>query len=249
METLFETGVRPIIDNHLVELAKQQRDYGDYWSASSAGYCMRRNIFERLKIPHVKDDPRKQRIFTSGDIFHAWIQGLTKSAGVSLAQELELQDDKLMIRGHIDDLIKLDGEIVLYDYKSTSSRSFSHIGELSHYHKMQVGTYLYMLRRGAWTNRPDLHEAKAITEARILKISKDDLRLAEQQVLWTPKLSKEVSDYWTTLNGYWKALIMPKCTCDMYENGFLARPAYNPFYYNGKPCSMTWYNKIIKERK
>lgn len=229
---LFESGVRPVIDAHLQERALQIRDYGDYWSASSAGYCMRRQIFERLKIPPVKIDPRKQRIFSVGDIFHEWIQGLTKAAGVSLSQERELIDNKLMIKGHYDDLIQLGDKVVLYDYKSTSSRSFGY-REISHYHKMQVGTYLYMLRQ--------LPIGVAVNEARVLKISKDDLRLAENQVLWSPALEKEVVSYWRTLNGYWKRVQIPNCTCHLWEGGFLAREAFNPFYYNGKPCSLEWY--------
>lgn len=52
---LFETGVRPAIDAYLQKKAEEERDYGDYWSASSAGYCMRKLIFERLKVPHVKE--------------------------------------------------------------------------------------------------------------------------------------------------------------------------------------------------
>ena len=42
---MFETGIRPIIDEHLAKLAAEKRDYGEYWSASSAGYCMRKLIF------------------------------------------------------------------------------------------------------------------------------------------------------------------------------------------------------------
>lgn len=236
---LFESGVRPIIDAHLADRAKEVRDYGDYWSASSAGYCMRRQIMERLKIPPVKIDARKQRIFSAGDIFHEWIQGLTKEAGVSIAQERELIDNDIMVKGHFDDLIQLSDRVVLYDYKSTSSRSFGY-KEISQYHRMQVGTYLYMLRK--------LPLGVAINEARVLKISKDDLRLAENEVLWSPALEKEIVAYWNTLNGYWKKVTLPKCTCHVLEGGFLAREAFNPYFYNGKPCSIDYFNKIMSER-
>ena len=55
-DSLYRTGVRPAFDAYLVEKSKEVRDYGEYWSASSAGYCMRKNIFERLKVPHVETD-------------------------------------------------------------------------------------------------------------------------------------------------------------------------------------------------
>lgn len=150
--SLYKTGVREIVDNYLIEESKKKRNYGNYWSASSAGYCMRKNIFERLKVPYVTEDPRKQRVFTSGHIFHNWVQELTRKAGASIAQEIELQDEDLMVRGHADDLILINGKLILYDYKTQSSRAFSYQQERSrddkvqsHFHKMQLGTYMYML--------------------------------------------------------------------------------------------------------
>lgn len=189
---LFNTGVRPVVDDYLLKESQKVRDYGDYWSASSAGYCMRKTIFERLGVPHVDDEDaaRKQRVFSAGHIFHSWIQGLTKDAGLSIAQETELQDEDLMVRGHFDDLA-LVGEtynvpepdlhekmplgsgnerirqhtewlkartehyektkhLILYDYKTVNSQSFKYKHDLSYYHKMQLGTYMYMLRNLAW---------------------------------------------------------------------------------------------------
>lgn len=264
---LFETGIRPAIDKWLLDEAAKERNYGDYWSASSAGYCMRKQIFDRLKVPHTKEaDPRKQRVFTAGHIFHDWIQELTKNAGISIAQEVELQDEDLMIRGHFDDLILVNKlgydpdnfdklptdkehapkHLILYDYKTQNSRAFSYKRpEMSHYHKMQLATYMYMLRnyKGLITRSDVIVTNKELTEARILKISKDDLRMSEEQLLWSPALEKEVYEYWSTLNGYWKSKTIPRCTCADYEGGFLAKEAYNDYFYDGEPCSLKWYEK------
>ena len=87
-----------------------------------------------------------------------------------------------------------------------------------------------------------------LTEARILKIEKDTLMMMEQQLLWTPALEKEVVGYWRTLNGYWKNKTIPKCTCAAYEGGFMAKEAYNGYYFNGEPCSLEYYNSW-KEKK
>lgn len=270
---LYNTGVRSIIDNHLLEKSKEKRDYGDYWSASQAGYCMRKVIFERLGVPHVStdDDARKQRVFTAGHLFHDWIQQLTKEAGISIAQELELQDEDLMIKGHIDDLVLVSydesgaparkgDEIraqhpILYDYKTRNSRSFSRAKQPSHYHKMQLGTYMYMLRKDNGNSilwRPqhadvDINGVGGLTEARILSIEKDTLRMAEVVYMYTPALEKEVYEYWSTLNGYWAKRTMPKCTCGDYENGFMADERWNPYYYDGEPCSLSWFNKCKEE--
>jgi hypothetical protein len=87
-----------------------------------------------------------------------------------------------------------------------------------------------------------------LTEARILKIEKENLMMMEQQLMWTPDLEKDVVGYWRTLNGYWKAKKIPACTCADYEGGFMAGPKYNPFYYDGEPCSLKYY-KLWKEKQ
>lgn len=285
-----------MIDNHLVKLSEEKRDYGKYWSASSAGYCQRKLIFERLGVPPVHPaDPRKQRVFTAGHIFHDWIQELTRDAGVSIAQEVELQDEDLLVRGHFDDLVLVptspqergeyvlekmvqnaevvpmrDSRLVLYDYKTQNSKAFTwQKGKpMSYFHHMQLGTYMYMLRkvnpqslymREVRDKYPDVKLGvpkeydllKGLTEARILKISKDDLRMDESQLFWSAQLEKEVVDYWTSLNAHWSASTLPRCTCADRENGFMAKEAFNPYFYDGEPCSLAWYKlwKDIDERK
>ena len=278
--SLFNTGVRPIVDQHLLDEAAKVRDYGEYWSASSGGFCMRKNIFERLKVPHsTPDDPRKQRVFSSGHIFHSWIQELTRAAGISVAQELELQDEDLMIRGHFDDLVlirnhagghdpldagvdmrtihpKGNGHLILYDYKTVNSRSFSYAkangNKMSHFHRLQLGSYLHMLRakdfKFTGTTKFELGK-NTLVESRILKISKDDLRMEEQELVWTPDLDKDVVGYWSTLNGYWRDKKLPRCTCADYEGGFMAKEKFNPFFYQDEPCSIAWYELQKKEGK
>lgn len=292
--SLFETGIRPSVDAWLLAESKKVRSYGDYWSASSAGYCQRKNIFQRLGVPPVKEDARKQRVFTAGHIFHDWIQGITKNAGLSIASEVELQDEDLMILGHFDDLVLIGptkdeityaarqtgkvnlpkSHLILYDYKTVNSRSFTWAKQngntMSYYHRMQLGTYMYMLRNtppkkymteplimpdGSTYDRsdsyirrwPDDINTKTLTEARILKISKDDLRMSEQQLLWSDDLAKEVIDYWLELNDWWLKKKIPPCTCADHENGFLAKEAYNDFYYEDEPCSLKWYEKCKSE--
>lgn len=312
---LFDTGIRPAIDEYLAEKAKEKRDYGDYWSASSAGYCMRLVIMRRLgipKVPELEDNATQTRIFEAGHIFHEWLQRITKNAGLSIASEVELQDEHLMIRGHFDDLVLVGDDfsslgsvvsdevetitideddikvtnytheqahirknlfgigqtvktfaspeprLILYDYKTAHSASFNYKKkqtEIGHYHKMQLGTYMYMLRRQdkplAGTN--DFVDTKDLSEARILSISKDDLRMDEKQLLWTPALKREVEAYWNTLNKYWEERKLPPCTCLEHDGGFMGRRSkkgkiYNDFYYNDEPCSLEWYN-LSKENK
>lgn len=244
--SLFSTGVRPVVDDYLLKKSQEIRDYGDYWSASSAGYCIRKNIFERLGVPYVNEDARKQRVFSVGHVFHEWMQAITRDAKVSIAQELELQDEDLMVRGHIDDLVVIEGNLILYDYKTVHSKSFNYKKEddMSHYHRAQLGTYMYLLRK----LRPDLFEGRhQLTEGRILLISKDDVRMMEQPLMWSDRLRDDIVTYWTVLNDYWKEHRLPPCTCSQQEGGFMGTAKYNQFYYDGEPCSLTWYEKCKKE--
>lgn len=264
--SLFDTGVRPHIDAYLKKKSEEARDYGEYFSASSAGYCMRKVIFEKLGVPKIESDgdARRTRVFEAGHAFHKWYQDITKDAGISIAQELELQDEDLKIRGHFDDLVLIDGKLILYDVKTVNSRAFMWAKKkgnaISHYHRMQLGTYMYMLRRhhltygnGVDGANVDIDQIKPLlkdlTEARILKIEKDSLMMGEQQLMWTPDLERDVVQYWRTLNGYWKKKTIPKCTCADFEGGFLAKEAYNGYFYNGEPCSLDYYKQWKEKAK
>lgn len=287
MSSLYESGIRPRIDAYLKAQSEKQRNYGEYWSASSAGYCMRLNIMRRLgvpKVPELEDNATQTRIFEAGHIFHEWLQRITKDAGLSIASEVELQDEDLMVRGHFDDLVLIEEELpdmpygddgkgkggrfdptmpeqhlILYDYKTAHSASFNYKKrqtEIGHYHKYQLATYMYMVRKAgidvvAGLSDPNQHE---LNEARILSISKDDLRIHEQQLLWSDELSREIVDYWTKLNKYWADKKLPPCTCLDHDGGFMGRKSakgkfYNDYFYEDEPCSLKWYELCKKEGK
>lgn len=258
--SLFDTGVRPAIDEYLRKKKEEERDYGDYWSASSAGYCMRLVMMRRMGVPKVpelaEEADRQTRVFEAGHIFHEWVQRITKDAGISIASELELQDEDLMIRGHFDDLVKVGDSLILYDYKTANSQAFNYKKDkIGDYHRMQLGTYMYMLRKQmpkidkiAQKDFGDATRGQYVNEARIMQISKDDLRMREFQLMWTPDLEKDVVSYWKTLNGYWKNKKLPNCTCLDRDGGFMGRRSkkgkvYNDFFYNDEPCSLQWFNK------
>jgi hypothetical protein len=296
--SLFNSGIRPQLDEYIAQKLATKRNYGKYWSASSAGYCMRLNILKRLDIPAVpeiaEDELRTQRVFECGHVFHEWIQRITKETGLSIAQELELQDEDLLVRGHIDDLvliaepIKIDNyvlkdggvskekvmerveasqKLVLYDYKTANSISFNYKrDEMGHYHKMQLGTYMHMLRKhgqqynkaiggtpGILSSDYDWEtEIQNLDEGRILTISKDDLRMREQQIFWSPQLEKQIVDYWRTLQGYWDKKVLPPCTCLGHDGGFMGKRSkkgkvYNSYFYNDTPCSEEWINDKLPE--
>lgn len=274
---LFESGVIPIVNNHILAESKKRRDYGEYWSASSAGYCMRLNIFRRLGVPMTPEMEEKrattQRLFSVGHIFHGWIQELTKEAGVSVASEVELIDDDLMIKGHFDDLIKIqydeNGETpiragaeprstsyILYDYKTANSQSFSYASKrpMGRYHKYQLGTYMYMLRQRKTLKHKLYDGVENLSEARILSISKDDLRMQEKALIYNPLIENDIKNYWKELNNWWNSKKLPPCTCKDHDGGFMGKRSakgkvYNDFFYEDEPCSIDWFTLMKKEGK
>lgn len=88
-----------------------------------------------------------------------------------------------------------------------------------------------------------------LTEARILKIEKENLMMMEQQLLWDKELETDVLAYWTKLNKAWKSKKLPECTCADFEGGFMAKELYNPFFFKDQPCSIDWYLKWKEETK
>lgn len=87
-----------------------------------------------------------------------------------------------------------------------------------------------------------------LSEARILKISKDDLRMSEEQLMWSDELEERVVAYWTKLNEYWDNKAWPPCTCAEREGGFMASEKFNPYFYGGEPCSLEYYKRCVKEK-
>lgn len=286
-DNLYQTGIRPAVDEFLLKRGEERRDYGEFWSASSAGYCYKKNILERLKVPYSTDPTdlaRTQRVFQSGDLFHEFYQKITKKAGLSIAQELEVIDEDLKIKGHIDDLVLVPNPItpelikeelkdfevrdvkvtpkqrlILMDYKTRNSRSFRFAKEPMKTHEMQVGTYMYVLKTMILLGADFIEgisdkailtlKNTSLKEARVLNVEKDTLRQAEVQYLYTDELEKKIVDYWTGLNEAWdkfnKDGLLPECTCQ----SFMATERYNPFFYDGKPCSTAWLKKSMKEAK
>lgn len=93
-----------------------------------------------------------------------------------------------------------------------------------------------------------LEQIANLSEARVYILEKDTLRGKEFEVHWDKELAMDVYQYWSTLNGYWNKNKLPNCTCADFEGGFMAKQAYNDYWYNGEPCSMEWF-KLWQENK
>ena len=221
--------------------------YPDYWRGSSAGYCMRYNIFKRLHVPEVPEvvegQSQRQGTLRIGHQVHALMQSLTKNAGLSVEQEAELKSKEWDMVGHFDDLIKFpNGELVLYDYKTVHSQALKYPPELKNTHRMQVGSYLYLLRE----------KYPKLTKARIMEISKDDFLMREIEFDWDDTLKSDLEAYWTELNDWWAIYHetgeLPPCTCSERLGAWFATrnkygKVWNGYYFNEQPCSLAWFEQ------
>jgi PD-(D/E)XK nuclease superfamily protein len=250
-DSTYKTGIRPIIDKLLMS---REEAYPDYFRVSSAGYCYRHNIMKRLGVPPVpgqENDVRTIKVFTAGHIFHEWMQRLTKEAGISVSQEDEVRDPEYELVGHYDDLVRIDeGKLILYDYKTQNSRAFTwQKGKpISTFHKYQLGTYMWQLR----------NQYPELDEARILKISKDDMRMHEEILYWNDELEDQILHYWDHLKEYWEDYKatgdLPKCICLKIDDGWFGKTtkagkSYNPYMYAGEPCSQLYFDKWLETKE
>jgi hypothetical protein len=102
----------------------REREASGRWSASSLGYCQRRQFFQRAGIPETNGpDDKAFRIFAAGDLFHEYLRESWRVAGLLLeppmdrtcwcgrtqaehgSTEWHLGDKERNVSGYLDGLI------------------------------------------------------------------------------------------------------------------------------------------------
>lgn len=79
--------------------------YGDlgYFRASSMGYCLRRQVYDRAGLVRTKaDDAKGLRTLSLGNVYHYWLQKRLTLGGLMLQDELEMVDPYGGVSGHVD---------------------------------------------------------------------------------------------------------------------------------------------------
>lgn len=217
--------------------AKPDKEY-DSWRASSIGQCLRSHYFKRLGIePTIPLTDITLRKFEAGNIFHDFIQGITEKEvdklGGVVSNEVEMLDNELDLGGRYDMLIELDDKRILKDIKSQHSGMFHKLQreakeltkedtsegrqrgmkeafwEKYPHQVMQLAAYMVLLKRAG----------QPVDEGVIVRVSKDDLSLAEVHFELTDELEKRVLDEVALLNKHWKEKTLPYCTCSESDWG------------------------------
>lgn len=99
-----------LVDWYLLEHREwRQRDQGHTrtgWRASSLGYCLRKQTYQRLGVvPYREFDAQTLRTFSYGDMVHDWMKRIYRNAGVLLAEEGRLALPERDVAGHYDCLL------------------------------------------------------------------------------------------------------------------------------------------------
>lgn len=188
------------------EVSKREDRKVKSWNASKLGSCLTGVYLERLGVkPDTEFDNRTLRVFRAGKLFEDFVAGLcgnTKDTNTELQVRAELPDYDAT--GYADMVItETDTQKkYVYEIKSKHSFSFKYLDKegANRQHRMQ--TFFYM-------------RALGIEEGRIFYISRDDLRVADFQVLLSDKeLEKEVMEELKVLNEAWKQKLPPPIAFD-----------------------------------
>jgi len=209
-------SIQELINNQLSQEQSNRKDRlrsGKY-SPSSLGRCYRLQYFNRLNEPITNPpEERNLRVMYCGNIFHDIIQEITLKNSPNLQKEVLVETEDF--KGYAD-LVDTDE---ISDIKTMNSQGFKYlnpetIAKEKYTNWLQVMFYVWKLKKKF---------------ARLVFVSKDDLRIDEYR--------QELDNYWlneldmeeTKLKYYWSNKTLP--------------PA-EPRAFNGKDCQYcSWLNK------
>jgi len=217
-------SVEEIIDRH-VERLHEDREPDGYWHPSSLSNCLRQAVYE-LRGTEITNprDARSRRILRVGHMFHQFVQDAIASdpAVVEFYPEIKLHSERLRVIGSSDGLQSLariveDGYEVweVVEFKTINSLSFRYKDLPKPAHKIQAATYMKLLREDGGTVLGESPKVipplgDKLTRARLVYLSKDDLKLEEHVVLWTPAKDEEILSRIAVLEEHRVAGTLPR---------------------------------------
>lgn len=198
-----------IIDEYCQQ--RQQRDTeardNSKFRVSDAGKCRLMRYWKRLGREYTLDIPSKSlRAMDIGIQLHDWIQRILKVQGGLIYAELEVSDDHRL--GHLDALVEMDGQMILYDFKFVNGKKLYYLTRNSplkadKQHSHQIVTYADMI-----TFLPD--------ELRVAYIDRDSLDILEIPVDYA-QMRPDVFQDWDTLITAWERQEEPTANPQSWE--------------------------------
>ena len=159
---------------------RPERDRSIGWSASSAGSCLRAQLYRRRNAPSTKPDDRSMAIFHEGHYVHMKHQAAGLTAGYLADVEVPVEIPDLNVQGTMD---AKDSEGLITEIKSINPYGFSSINQFGPKweHLRQVNAY--MLASGIDKARI-LYENKATQEMREFLVTMDTALVAANVGDW-----------------------------------------------------------------
>ena len=211
-------NVTAALDAHVERLSPPSEPDGK-WHPSAMFGCARKAIYELRGIEQSDPrDTRSKRVLFVGSRWHEIVQAAVEDSPLldEVYTEVRIDVPELNITGHADQLVRRGDRWEMEEFKSISSRGFSFLkGEPKPEHIEQAMVYLWALRtkgvecpdhdpelgcERACVNLPSLGDA--LDRVRFVYISKDDLRIAEFVVHWTPEWEQRIRDRVALLDGF-----------------------------------------------
>lgn len=167
-------------------LSRPERDRSIGWSASSAGTCLRAQIYKARKAEAAKIETKSLKIFQHGHYVHLKHQVAGLTAGYIKAVEVPVAIPELNVLGTMDGETS---EEEIAEFKSINYRGFSRVRQFGVEPKHRAQVNAYML-------------ASNLRRARVLYEDKNDQELREFLVEFDQEISDRNVHDWQELNAH-----------------------------------------------
>lgn len=189
-------SVETALDEYVASLEVERKPDGT-WHPSSISGCPRKALYDFNGVP--KSNPhnaRTSRVFRVGHLLHEFIQeAIQRSPDVKAVYvEVKIDHPGLRVSGAVDGLVEYEsGTWEVLEFKTINSQAFKYGDLPKEDHKVQAGVYTKCLKEtgglatrsdGVITTIPPLGDK--LNRVRFVYVSKDDMKIEEHTMLWTP---------------------------------------------------------------
>ena len=204
-------SVADAVDRY-VESQETPRVPDGTWHPSAIFGCLRQATYAARGTPESDPkQPRDKRILRVGHMFHEFVQrAIWAYPDVTAYCELHIAIPPLKVTGSLDVLVEFDdGRWELIELKTINSKAFAYRDLPKEDHVKQVSTYMAALREFGAENDyiEPLHDR--LQRARIVYISKDDLRIEEFTVIHSEAREVEIAERVAVLESHRAAGTLP----------------------------------------
>jgi hypothetical protein len=212
-------SVTAAVDNYVLKL-EEPREPDGMWHPSGLFGCPRATMYQYRGVEQSNPpDERARRVFRVGHILHEFVQTAIADDTEILAfyAEVKILDEERRIKGHVDGLAKLaNGTWIVLEFKTINSMAFRFNDLPKEDHKGQASVYLMVLRdHGGIGQLADGTEivippmGDELNRATFVYISKDDLKIEEFTMLWTPAKYRVIAQRLLVLETHAEAGTLP----------------------------------------